>query len=196
MKTKDSAAMQLMAHLWGNSQEATGHSWLRLNQGLNEGLYLAVKIGMEFNTNDISEISRRFRGGYWMGDMERFYRCAVEYGNRSAWKAFEEDVKRTPFIWTPASLSASWGGGGKGVTNPPRLVVGASFQWKGEKVTVTSFNDDKGYMVAQSYTRDFDGKDCAECGRTAYSKEKILHRYTITHDDLKAAKKAAKAVAK
>ncbi len=198
MKTpKESPAVQLMAHLWGNSQEATGHSWLRLNQGLNEGLFLAVKIGMEFGENDISTIFARFRGGYWFGaNFESFYRCAVEYNNRSAWKAYETYVKRTPFIWTPANLSASWGGGGKGVKNPARLVVGATFQWKGEKVTVTSFNDDKGYLVAQSYTRE-QSEDCEACGHTkTWPKYKILHRYAITHEDFKAAKKSAKASAK
>lgn len=194
-KANESPAVQLIAHLWGKSQEATGHSWLRLNQGLREGLFLAVKIGMEFAENDFNEMYRRFRGSYWMGDTEQFYRCAVEYNNRSAWKAYETGVKRTPFIWTPADLNASWGGGGKGVTNPPRLVVGTTFQWKGEKVTVTSFNDDKGYLVAQSYTQE-ESEDCETCGHSkTYPKDKILHRYTITHEDFKAEKKAIKAKA-
>jgi hypothetical protein len=59
MKKTDSAAVQLMAHLWGHRQEATGHSWLRMNQGLNEGLMLAVKLGLEFGENDLGEIAKR-----------------------------------------------------------------------------------------------------------------------------------------
>jgi hypothetical protein len=189
MKNTDSPAVQLMSLLWGKSQEATGHSWLRLNQGLREGIFLAVKIGMEFAENDLAEIGKRFRGGYWFGDsFETFYHCAITYNNRSAWKAYETYVKRTPFIWTPATLRAHYGGGGQGTTNPPRLAVGAEFAWKGERVTVTSFNDEKGYLVAQSYIRE-KSENCAECGRQkTWPKDKILHRYTITHADLKAEK--------
>ncbi len=184
-----------MAHLWGNSQNATGHSWLRLNQGLREGLFLAVKIGLEFREGDLGEISRRFRGGYWFGsNFESFYICAVVYGNRSAWKAYEADAKRTPFIWTPARLRDRWGGGGQGINNPSRLTVGCEFEWKGERVTVTSFNYEKGYMVAQSYTRA-EGEDCEECGHCkTWPKDKILHRYNITHEDLKSEKKHLKAL--
>ena len=43
-KIIDSPAVQLMTLLWNNSQGATGHSWLRLNQGLNEGLFLLGSI--------------------------------------------------------------------------------------------------------------------------------------------------------
>ena len=191
---KESAAVQLMAHLWDHRQEATGHSWLRMNQGLHEGLMLAVKLGLEFHENDLHTIASRFRGGYWFGsEFESFYTCAVVYSNRSAWKAYEVYRDRTPFIWKPASLRDRWGGGGQGINNPPRLTVGCEFSWKGEKVTVTSFNDEKKYLVAQSYTRG-EGKDCKYCHHTVeWAKDKILHRYTITHDDLKATKKAAKA---
>lgn len=190
---KVSPVVAMMAHLWGNSQEATGHSWLRLNQGLRDGIFLAVRIGMEFHEDDIDIIAKRFRGGYWFGaDFESFYHCAVSYGNRSAWKAYEKHVSRTPFIWKPANIRAHYGGGGSGLTNPPRLVVGAEFRWKDEKVIVTSFNDAQGYLVAQSYTRQ-ESEDCKTCGsQNTWPKDKILHRYTITHDDFKAEKKRLK----
>ena len=193
-KIIDSPAVQLMSLLWDNSQKATGHSWLRLNQGLYEGLILAVKIGLEFREGDINEIAKRFNGGYWFGcNFEMFYNCAITFSNRSAWKAYEAHTKRTPFIWTPATLPQRWGGGGSStLPNPPRLAVGAQFQWKGEDVSVTSFNDEKGYLVAQSYTRTA-SEDCETCGRTSfYPKYKTLHRYTITHEDLKAEKKRLK----
>lgn len=185
----DSPAIQLMQLLWRDSQKATGHSWLRLNQGLREGLFLAVKIGLEFRDGDLGEISRRFRGSYWFGaDFESFYTCAVVYANRSAWKAYEADAKRTPFIWTPAALRDRWGGGGQGINNPARLTVGCEFVWKGERVTVTSFNDGSGYLVAQSYIRS-ESEDCETCGhQKTWPKNKILHRYTITHEDFKAEK--------
>ena len=190
---KDSPAVKLMSHLWNHKQEATGHSWLRMNQGLREGLFLAVKLGLPFSEDDIGEISRRFRGGYWFGaDFEAFYTCAVVYSNRSAWKAYEKSANRVPFIWKPATLRDRWGGGGQGINNPHRLTVGCEFIWNGERVTVTSFNDVKGNLIAQSYTRH-DGEDCKKCGHPLTSpKDKILHRYTITHEDFKAAKAAKK----
>ncbi len=184
----DSAAVQLLSHLWRDSQEATGHSWLRLNQGLREGLFLAVKIGLEFNGDDLGAIHGRFRGSYWFGaNFEDFYQCAVIYANRSAWKAYEAHTKRKPFIY-PATLRAHWGGGGQGINNPARLVVGCEFGWNGERVTVTSFNDEKGYLVAQSYTSP-QAEVCADCGhQKTWPKNKILRRYVITHADLKAQK--------
>jgi hypothetical protein len=193
-KIQDSPAVQLIEHLWNHRQEATGHSWLRMNQGLHQGLMLAVKLGLTFEEGDINTIAERFRGGYWFGDnFESFYTCAVVYGNRSAWKAYEAHRNRTPFIWTPARLSETWGGGGQGINNPPRLTVGCEFQWKGERVKVTSFNDDKEYLVAQSYKWN-ETKNCEKCGKAlTYPKQSIVHRYTITHEDLKEAKKAIKA---
>jgi hypothetical protein len=195
MKNNDSPAVQLMAHLWEHRQEATGHSWLRMNQGLREGLFLAVKLGLTFNEGDLGEISRRFRGGYWFGaDFESFYTCAAVYNNSSAWKAYEADAKRKPFIWKPARLRDRWGGGGQGIENPHRLTVGCELLWKGEMVAVTSFNDIKAYFVAQSYTRP-EAEDCETCGhQKTWPKAKILHRYQITHDDLKAEKKRLKDV--
>jgi hypothetical protein len=197
MGIRDSPAVELMAHLWGHRQEATGHSWLRMSQGLHEGLMLAVKLGIQFNDNDLSEIGNRFRGGYWFGsNFESFYTCAVVYGNRSAWKAYEAYRNRKPFIWTPAHLRDNYGGGGQGMSNPPRLTVRCEFVWKGEQVTLTSFNDEKGYLVAQSYTRD-EAKECKKCGRqTTWPQPKILHRFTITHADLKAAKEELRLAAR
>ena len=184
-----------MSMLWDHRQEATDHSWLRMNQGLREGLFLAVKLGLEFHENDIGEISKRFRGGYWFGDnFESFYTCAVVYGNRSAWKAYETYANRKPFIWTPARLRQTWGGGGQGINNPHRLTVGCEFVWKGEWVTVTSFNDEKCHLVAQSYSRP-EGERCESCdSQKTWPKQKILHRYTITHEDLRMEKAAFKKV--
>ena len=189
----ESSALGMIHHLWAHKQEATGHSWLRMNQGLREGLFLAVKLGLAFNTSDLEEISKRFRGGYWFGsNFESFYTCSVVYRNRSAWKAYEAWASRTPFIWKPATLRESWGGGGQGINNPERLTVGCEFEWQKELVTVTSFNDAKGYLTAQSYKRD-EPEECELCGRqTTWSKDTVLHRFKITHGDLHIAKKAAR----
>lgn len=193
---KNSAAFELMSHLWEHRQEATGHSWLRMNQGLREGLLLAVKLGLAFHEDDIGKIYSKFRGGYWFGsNIESFYTCAVVYGNRSAWKAYECWASRTPFIYKPASLRDQWGGGGQGINNPARLTIGCEFSWKGETIRVTSFNDAKGYLTAQSY-QWIDGKECSECEQELpceRGESKPLHRFTITHDDLLNARKARRA---
>ena len=188
MKPKNSPVVELMAHLWRESQVGTGHSWLRLNQGLHDGLFLAIRIGLKFEENDINEIEKRFRGGYWFGcNFESFYRTAVAYGNRSAWKAYEAYTKRKPFILTPASLRGD-GGGGKGISILPRLVVGAQFTWEGESVTVTSFNDDEGYLIACAYTQG-ESEDCEACGhQKTWPKNKMVHVHRITHEDLKLVK--------
>jgi hypothetical protein len=183
----ESAAVRLMAILYRDGQEATGHSWERLNAGLYDGLMLAVQIGLKFDEGDIDVIAKRFNGGYWFGaEFERFYNVAVQSGNDSAWKAYEFRYGRKPFIWSPFRRD------GITINSPSRLTRHAEFHWKGELVRITSFNDEKGYLVAQSYTQA-EGEDCEACGnRKTYPEKKILHRYQITHADFKAEKAARK----
>lgn len=188
-----SSAMQLLTVLWDHQQEETSHSWLRINQSMRQGLMLAVEMGLHFEPDDLRDCHRGFRAGYWVGEsLEDFYRRAVCYGNASAWKCYETYCGRKPFIWPGASLSHNYGGGrmGEGL---PRLVEGAEFQWYGEAVIVTSFRDgDEPAVIACSYTRTPGEKcprcpDCYSCGTSG--KEKILHRYTITHAAIAEARK-------
>lgn len=77
---------------------------------------------------------------------------------------------------------------------PARLVVGAQFTWKGERVTLSSFNDENGSFTALSHTRT-EGVNCDGCGgMKVYSVEKIKHRFTITHEILAAEKKMLKSL--
>jgi hypothetical protein len=46
VSVKRSAAIQLLDVLWDHRQEAVGHLWLRLNQGMRGGLFLAVEMGL------------------------------------------------------------------------------------------------------------------------------------------------------
>lgn len=197
MAKKESAVVQVMSQLWNNKQQATGHSWLRMNQGLRDGLFLCVRLGLEFGEDDLSSIYNRFRGGFWFGsNFEHFYTTAVIYGNRSAWKAYEKYARRTPFIFKPARLRDTWGAGGQGINNPPRLTVGAEFAWSGEWVSVTSFNDEHGYLIAQSYMLD-KSDNCKACGQSKnHPQRRTLHRHKITLDDVKNAKAAKRAAAK
>lgn len=173
-----STAIQLLDFVWNHRQESTSHSWLKINHCLREAVELAVRSGMAFNLDDIRIIFNRYRGGYWMGaDTEWFYRLAVLYRHASAWKAYENYAGRTPFIVKDASVSTHTGDGPRG-QGLARLIVGARFIWEGEGVTVTSFNDEKRYFNAYSYTRT-EGVE-------------VKTRYRITHADLSAAKKVGK----
>jgi len=181
----DSPAIQLLQLLWDNRQKETGHSWLKLNHAMENGLRLAIRMGMTFNEGDISVCFNRFRAGYWFGaDSEWIYREAVLYRNASAWKCYEAWTKRKPFIVKGASIYVNTGDGpaGKGLA---RLIVGAEFVWNGERVRVGSFNDVKECLSANSITSDQAEERCVTCGSiTKWPKDKILHRYTITHEML------------
>lgn len=187
-----SAPIQLLDHIWKHMQRATSHSWLKVNHSLRETLSLALRAGMKFHEDDISLIFKEryeggFRAGHWMNGCEWFYSMAVAYRNASAWKAYEKWAKRKAFIMKNASLSRCYGDGpcGQGLS---RLVEGADFFWKGERVTVTSFKDgDKPYLVACSYKERGKGKTCKACKRVLYGAESVIHhRYKITHKDLHA----------
>ena len=195
----DSAAIQLLQMVWAHKQEATSHSWLKLNHAMRDTLELAVKSGMRFNENDFIRIFRDFRASYWVGsDSEWFYNLAVIYRNTSAWRAYEKWAGRTPFIVAGASISVNTGDGpaGHGLA---RLIVSAWFKWDGERVRVNSFNDAKGYFNAASYARTPDVK-CPRCERCwscgTHGEDKVLNLYRITHGDLRAARKAGKAEGK
>ncbi len=100
---KTSSAIQLLTLLWNHRQEETGHSWLRMNQGMRHGLLLAVEIGLRFNPDDLDYCLKNFRAGYWFREsLEDFYHRAVAYGNASAWKCYEAYMGRVPFIWKDA----------------------------------------------------------------------------------------------
>lgn len=184
---QDSPVIRFLYEAWRSSQKATGHSWQRLNHGMRDALFLTVQMGFEWQAGDYNEAMKRFNGGYWIGaeGFEQLYKTAVLYRNSSAWQSLEAHANRKPFIVKGAS-SYVHGNMGNGLA---RLVVGAEFQWNGERVTVTSFNDEKGYLVAQSYSHG-KAEICKTCSRVLSSGErKIQKRYQITHPDIKAAKK-------
>jgi hypothetical protein len=149
---------------------------------------------MRFDIDDFRYFQEHFQFHYWGRFIESFYRDAVLYRNASAYHAYEQYRGRTPFIVKGASITVHTGDGpaGHGLA---RLIEGSEFQWNGEKVKVTSFNDDKGYINACSFVRDGDDERCQQCRRfTSYAKEKVANRYKITHQNIRDATKAAKAV--
>jgi hypothetical protein len=153
---------------------------------------LAVEAGLTFDIGDLSVCLKRFNAGYWFGEnLEDFYKRAVCYGNSSAWKCYEAWTGRKPFIVAGARVRVNYGGGRMG-ESLARLVDGAEFQWKGERVYVTSFNDKLGSFTACSYTRS-EPDLCKECKHIiSYDRPKVLHRHFITHEILAAEKKRIK----
>jgi hypothetical protein len=150
-----SGAMELLAVVWRQSQRTRQHSWRCLNGSMHEALRLAVSSGMEFGVDDFRYMSEHFRMGYWCGDLEHFYTDAVVVRNASAWKAFEKYRARKPYFFAPAVVG--------GNVTPARLVVGTKFEWQGENVTVTSFNDeDTPHLNACSYVIS-KGTQCNRC---------------------------------
>lgn len=184
-----SAPIRLLSLVWDHMQEATSHSWLKVNHAMADALSLAIRSGMRFDLEDFGAAMKQFRPGYWRY-IENAYREAVLYHNASAYQAIERHLGRKPFIVKPASCRIQTGDGPCGL-GLARLIVAAEFQWRGELVHVGSFNDEKGYVNASSYKRVDGQEDCPQCKRAiGWSKAKELHRYRITHADIRAARRA------
>jgi hypothetical protein len=133
-KKTASPAFVLVAHVWQHSQQATGHSWRRLNHAMASAMSLAIAAGLKFEPGDMKSIYDTMRGGYWFPG-ERMYAEAVKYDNTSACVSYEKMVDRPPFVF----------GGG-------RLAEGSDLQWDGVgPVRVTSFAKDGQSLIACSY---------------------------------------------
>ncbi len=157
-KKKDSPALQLVRLVFVHGQEATDHSWVRLNGALASAVEVAIKGGLIFDIGDFKVFHSELRGGYWIGAAPHgFYSIACEFGNLSACKAFEEW-----YGFAPYELEGQ------------RVFVGRDFTWAGERVTCTSIAGDA--LIACSYKPNKAG---------SYER-KILHRHSITHEEIKA----------
>ena len=177
-KGSRSPAYTLCQHVWDHVQEATRHSWERLNATMAGALGLAIGGGLRFEVADFVDIFDDFRGDYWgaygTGGWEGYYRKAIQCGNMSAVKSFESWKGRPPFI---VDDREEWGFSGP----KKRLYAGAEFRWKGEHATVTSFSQDGPAVIACSY-KDRQNPD-------AYERAKIARRYTISVADIHADRK-------
>src|ERR1022692_3982121 len=76
-------AIQLLSATWRHSEKTCKHSWRTLNDAMHTALHLALTSGMEFYEDDFAYMSKEFRLGYWCGDLEMFYKAAVEVRNAS-----------------------------------------------------------------------------------------------------------------
>ena len=188
-KEKRSTAIQLLDLVYENANQATGHSWERINYAMCTALELAIGAGFEFAEGGMAHIFANYKSGYWLGETsEWIYSAAIRNGNMSAIKSFEAARKREPFIAdyvTATGYRSNFVHCG-GRWKRERLHVGATFPWKGATVTVTSFADDQQSLTACSY------KEVASHPGSAYMKDKVDRRFKITRADILAERKARK----
>jgi hypothetical protein len=143
--------------------------------------------GIAFEVDDVREALDSFDGGYW-ANAESWYSssCGSKHGdgggNLSAALSLEKYFCRTPFLWAERTKTAS------------RLCVGSDFTWKGERVTVTSFDDAKKTLTACSYTTDQDHNSERRVGGIVYDmgEYRVLEARTDYEDGSIAARFSAK----
>lgn len=171
-----SAPIQLLDLVWNNTNESTSHSWERLNHAMRAALTLAVSSGMKFDIGDFNYILDSYRTHRWIGDSHEWvYSLAIGVSNTSATKSYETAVSREPFIADGVEFRCDHGVHGDYLSRErERLSVGATFRWKGHKVTVTSFSADQSYLIACSYKDRKEG----EYGN------KVAKRFKITRQDI------------
>lgn len=170
-----SAAIRFLDMTWKWANSETPHSWERLNHAMHGALKLAIGAGFPFGKNDIAYIHSNYNSGFWLGDSDEWiYSDAILAGNASCFKSYELHYGREPIIADDVSFSpnSAYLHGGSGRAKE-RLAVGFSFPWKGYKVTVTSFNDEKKSLTACSYKKTDSGYH-----------RKVEKRFTITRDDI------------
>lgn len=172
---KASAVIQLLDLVWNHTNQATPHSWERLNHAMRKSLTLAVGAGFEFEPGDMAIVleSAAYRSHFWIGESSEWvYALAVTVGNMSAITDYEAMKCRPGFIADQVEPTGYGGGEGflhlTSTRQRERLAVGFTFPWKGKKVTVTSI-----------------GKDAlTACSYKAPAGHKIEKRFTITREDI------------
>lgn len=163
-----SPAFRFLQLLWSNKQEATGHSWTRINSAMYQCVTLAIQAGMFFDAGDFERIYDAFRGGYWFGDQngEGWYAVAIEYANESACQAVEKWRGRKPIVF-----------------DGRRIAVGTQIWWPERDIpggAVTSFKDDKESVIICTYTIDpvTQKRSDKPTRRITVSREEFIQRET------------------
>lgn len=154
----DSPALAFVRHLYTFGQQATDHSWQRLNAALFAAVEVAIDGGLEFAEGDFQALYDKFKGAHWLGTPPNgFYSAACMCGNLSAARSFESAMGFKPYI-----------------LEGQRVYVGRRFAWNGQQVRCTSIAKDG--LIACSYKDRKKGE---------YA-EKIDRRYTITNEEMAA----------
>lgn len=182
MTKKASSAIQLLDLVWANCNQATAHSWERLNHSMRDALSLAIGAGFTFAPGDMAHVFANYRSGYWLSDSDEWiYSLAIGVENSTAYQSYEAAKEREPFLADDVRFSCHGGytHGSSVNRTRERLSVGAEFDWKGQKLTVTSFAADQSYVNACSY-------------KGQQYPRKIDKRFKITRADLLAERKERK----
>lgn len=170
-----SPVIRLLDSVWEHTNEATTHSWDRLNRAMQAALEMAVGAGFSFAPDDIQHIMSNYRSDRWVGEsIEWLYKLAIVVENNTAILSYENAVDRKPFFGKNVTIESSlrWSHSSFISRRKERLCVGSRFQWQEYRPTVTSFANDSSTLTACVYA---DRKDGAR---------KIAKRFTIKHDDL------------
>jgi hypothetical protein len=139
----DSPALQLLKLTWRSVAKGKSFAWRDVNQGMQEAMELAIKRGFVFRVGDFEYIAENMGARRWFGVTdngksriygEGFYSLACEVGNASAYQSFEYWMERKPFI-----------------IDGQRLHLRSRFDFRGDKLTVTSFDRASNYVVAVKY---------------------------------------------
>ncbi len=157
------------------TREKASHVW-------SDFWFLLIKSGFAFEKADLVEIkkycSESSYNPSWYGVNEKHYSLAVRCGNLTFAYAAEKLWGRIPFIGFGLDYCCCYPSFSNHATQAKsagRLVEGAHFNWKGETVRVTSFNDIEHSLIACAYYPDPEG----------YTPSKIKRRFTITVTDFK-----------
>lgn len=183
-----SEAMILLLHVWECTNRSKLFSWERLNRSMRHALDLAIDCGMQFNLDDLNEFTNKLRRYYWSHN-EDAYTQSVKSNNLSACQALEHTLNRKPFIAKFETRLGELAAGRTAYRNESRIAVGTEFQWKNERVKVTSFSEDQSYFIACSYP-PYDYKT------EGYKERKPNHIFKISHADLKEVNKNIKEASK
>lgn len=175
----------LYLSLYRNSWDAMPFDSTRNDWAWAKFWELLIQIGFRFDPKSLVNLRGKYAENYYQHRVpfhrpdEGHYTQAVILNNISFCGAYEELVGRKPFITKNidygylSNHSVEGYKKGTGSKSQGRLVLGAEFSWKDERVKVTSFQDAKQSLVACAYhpTKD------------RYESTKIRKRFTIMHEE-------------
>ncbi len=154
-------------------------SYRKVNDLLHKVFGDMIANGVGFMPEDFDNIYAAVNGSYWLrAEPSGWHRIACVHGNRSAAISYERHFGLKPWVWHRAPQPDAL----------RRLYVGASINWDGTTVEITSIDDKR--IIA-----------CEYASPTAHPR-RPTKRHTITRAEfrqvvreVKAAKKAAKEAA-
>jgi len=162
-------------HTMNYTREKANHLW-------SDFWFLLIKSGFAFEKTDLESIKKTCTVSrydpLWYEVHEEHYSLAVRCGNLTFAYAAEKLWGRIPFIGFGLDYKDCWPifcNHATQAKSAGRLVMGTIFQWKSEKVSVTSFKDDKHSLITCAYHPDPEG----------YKPSKVKRRFKITAEDFK-----------